>query len=115
MIKLVIRIESILDSEPEYMLINSDLAHKYDILPGQLIEISPFNVGLKVYTSDNYPENTVGISGKLAKEHGIQKGNEIVLKELTNEHLIHLIHKKMRGEVLKEEEIEAKCFFQLLF
>ncbi|MCG3256549.1 MAG: thymidine phosphorylase [Candidatus Heimdallarchaeota archaeon] len=106
-IKLIVRIDNILDSEPEYMLINSALAHKYDILPGQLIEISPFNIGLKVYTSDKYPENTVGISGKLAKEHGIQKGNEIVLKELTSENLIHLIHKKMKGDVLQEEEIDA--------
>ena len=45
MIKLTVRIDDMLDSEPEYMLINSELAHKYDILPGQLIEISPYNIG----------------------------------------------------------------------
>ena len=107
MIKLIVKIEKSLDTEPEYMLINSELAHKFDILPGELIEISPFNVGLRVYTSDKFPENSVGISRKLAKEYVISNGDEIVLKELTSESLIRLIHKKMRGEVLKEEEINA--------
>ncbi len=107
MVKLIVKIEKILDSEPEYMFINNDLAQKFDILPGQLIEISPFNFGLKVYTNDKYPENTVGISSTIAKEHGIHKGDEIILKDLTNEHIIHLIHKKMRGEQLKEDEINS--------
>ncbi|MCG3222101.1 MAG: hypothetical protein H7641_12055, partial [Candidatus Heimdallarchaeota archaeon] len=53
MVKLIIKIEKILDTDPDYVLFNSELAHKYDIMPGQLVEISPFNVGLKVYTSDN--------------------------------------------------------------
>ena len=38
MVKLIIKIEKTLDSEPEYVLINSNLAQKYDIMPGQLIE-----------------------------------------------------------------------------
>jgi len=31
MVKLIIKIEKTLDSEPEYVLINSSLAQKYDI------------------------------------------------------------------------------------
>ena len=69
--------------------------------------MSPFNFGLKVYTHDKYPENTIGISSIIAKEYGINKGDEIVLKDLTSEHIIHLIHKKMRGEVLKPAEINS--------
>ena len=107
MVKLIVKIEKILDSEPDYMLINSELAQKYEIMPGQLIEISPFNVGLKVYTSDNYPANHVGISSKISKEYSILKGTEIDVKEITNENIIHLLHKKMRGEVLKEEDIDS--------
>jgi hypothetical protein len=37
MVQLTVKIEKILDSEPNYVLINSDLAKKYDIMPGQLI------------------------------------------------------------------------------
>ena len=107
MIRLIIKIEKQLDAEPEYMFINNDLAQKFDILPGQLVELSPFNFGLKVYTNDKYPENTIGISSVTAKEHGIRKGDEVVLKEIASEHIIHLIHKKMRGEQLKEEEIDS--------
>ena len=107
MVKLITKIEKILDNEPEYMLINSELAQKYEILPGQLVEISPFNVGLKVYTSDNYPGNHVGISSKISKEFGIHKGAEIEVKEITNENIIHLLHKKMKGEALKEGEIDS--------
>ncbi len=107
MVKLLIKIEKTLDSEPKYVLINSNLAHKYEIMPGQLIELTPFNIGLKVYTSDNIPENYVGISSKVSKEYGIHKGDEIVIKEITNENIIHIIHKKMRGETLKEDEINS--------
>ncbi|TFG10177.1 thymidine phosphorylase [Candidatus Heimdallarchaeota archaeon] len=107
MIRLIVKIEKQLDTEPEYMYINNDLAQKFDILPGQLVELTPFNFGLKIYTNDKYPENTIGISSITAKEYGIRKGDEIVLKEIASEHIIHLIHKKMRGEQLKEEEINA--------
>ncbi len=105
MVSLTVKIEKLLDSEPEYLLINSSLAKKYEIMPGQLVEISPFNIGLKVSTSDNYPENQVGISSKISKEYGIHRGDDIVIKEFTNENIILLIHKKMRGDTLKEEEI----------
>ncbi len=107
MVKLTIKIEKTLDSEPEYVLINSSLAQKYDIMPGQLIELTPFNIGLKAYTSDNIPESHVGISSKISEEYGIQKGAEVDIKEITNENIIHLLHKKMRGELLKEDEISS--------
>ncbi|MHA1258941.1 MAG: thymidine phosphorylase [Candidatus Heimdallarchaeaceae archaeon] len=107
MAKLSVKIEEMLEKEPDFVLINSSLAEKYEILPGQLIEISPYNIGLKVYTSDNYPENFVGISNKIAKEFGIHRGDKIDIKEITNENIIHLLHKKMRGEILKEEEINS--------
>ena len=107
MAKLFVKIEKMLEKEPDFLLINTSLADKFDIIPGQLVEISPYNVGLKVYTSDNYPEDSVGISSKISKEYGIHKGNEISIKEMTNEKIIHLLHKKMRGEVLREEEIDS--------
>ena len=107
MVSLTVKIEKLLDSEPDYLLINSNLAKKYEIMPGQLVEISPFNIGLKVSTSDNYPENLVGISTKISKEYGIHRSDEIVIKEFTNENIILLIHKKMKGDTLKEDEINS--------
>lgn len=105
MVNLTIKIEKILDTEPEFVLINSELAKKYDIMPGQLIELAPYKIGVKVYTSDNYSETHIGISGKISSEFGIHKGDEVSIKEISNEKIIHLLHKKMRGESLKDEEI----------
>ena len=107
MVQLIVKIEKILDSEPDYVLINSDLAKKYDIMPGQLIELAPYDIGLKVYTSDNYSKLHLGISSKVSQEYGIHKGNEISIKEISNENIIHLLHKKMRGESLKNDEISV--------
>ena len=105
MVQLTVKIEKTLDSEPNYVIINSDLAKKYDIMPGQLIELAPYDIGMKVYTSENYSDQHIGISSKTSIEFGIHKGAEISIKEISNEKIIHLLHKKMKGEVLKEEEI----------
>ncbi len=106
MVKLIVKIEKILDKEPDYVLINTKLAEKSALLPGQLIELYPKDIGLKVYSRDNYSESHIGISQKIANEYSIQKGDEVEIKEITNEQIIALLHKKMRGDPLKEEEID---------
>ncbi|MCK4973563.1 MAG: hypothetical protein KAS52_09585, partial [Candidatus Heimdallarchaeota archaeon] len=95
MVQLTVKFEKTLDSKPDYVIINSDLAKKYDIMPGQLIELAPYNIGMKVYTSENYSEQHIGISSKTSIEFGIHKGVEISIKEISNEKIIHLLHKKM--------------------
>ncbi|MHA1686947.1 MAG: thymidine phosphorylase [Candidatus Heimdallarchaeaceae archaeon] len=107
MVKLSIKIEKFLTHEPEYVMINSSLARRYDLLPGDLVELSPYNIGLKVFTSDSYPENVVGIPPIVAEEYGIHKDETVEIKEIVNENIIHLLHKKMRSEPLKEEEIDS--------
>lgn len=106
-VKLSIKIEKFLAHDPEYVMINSSLARKYDLLPGDIVELSPYNIGLKVFTSDSYPENVVGIPPSVAEEYGIHKDETVEIKEIVNENIIHLLHKKMRSEPLKEEEIDS--------
>lgn len=105
-VTLNIKIERSLSQEPEYLLINSSLARKYDLRPGDLVELTPYNFGLKVFTSDTYPMDAVGIPPSVAEEYGIRKDDSVEIKEIVNENIIHLLHKKMRNEPLKEEEID---------
>ncbi len=106
MANLIIKIEDGLEKEPYYMLINSLLAEQYSLHPGQLVQLIPFNIGLKVYPSDKYPKNKVGISKKAASEYDIRNGDEVSIREIINEDIIAILHKKMLGAPLKEEEID---------
>ncbi len=103
--KLKIKLEPSLNKKSNYALINADYAHKYNLLPGELIELTPYNIGLKVFTSDSYPEEHIGISKNTIDESGMKVGEKVSIKQIINEDIIHLLHKKMRSESLKEEEL----------
>ncbi|UJG44816.1 MAG: thymidine phosphorylase [Candidatus Heimdallarchaeum endolithica] len=102
---MIIKIEPSLDNEPYFALINSEFASKYSLHPGQLVEITPYNVGMKLRPSETYPPNTLGISQKASKEFSIRGGDEVEIREIINENIIHIIHKKMKGTHLNENEI----------
>ncbi|MHA1399410.1 MAG: thymidine phosphorylase [Candidatus Heimdallarchaeaceae archaeon] len=104
--KLIIKIEPSMDKEPYYMLINAKLAEKYSLHPGQLVELTPFNIGLRIRPSELYSETSVGISKKASKEFSIRNGDEVSIREIINENIVLTIHKKMQGTPLKEEEID---------
>lgn len=53
---MIIKIEPSLDNEPYFALINSEFASKYSLHPGQLVEITPYNVGMKIRPSETYPQ-----------------------------------------------------------
>ncbi|MHA1316475.1 MAG: hypothetical protein ACTSQ6_03025 [Candidatus Heimdallarchaeaceae archaeon] len=102
---MIIKIEPSLDNEPYFALINSEFASKYSLHPGQLVEITPYNVGMRIRPSETYPPNTLGISQKASKEFSIRGGEEVEIREIINENIIHVIHKKMKGTHLNENEI----------
>ncbi len=101
---LIAKIVDSAEDNSKYAVVNKNIAKNYNLLLGQLVELYPFNIGLMVVSSEVFPMDYIGIPQKVAVENGIKEGDIITVKQIVNETIIQYLHKKMKGEHLKEEE-----------